>query len=64
MVWSGHEVAKYTTIHNRYDVLISRKLLYPATLWSWGVQVFLNFTVTLKYRLCPMDTLATNYPFG
>jgi len=42
MVRSVHEVALYTTIHIRYDVLTSRTLRHPGALWSWGCRYF-NF---------------------
>jgi hypothetical protein len=34
MFSSVHDVARYANIHVRYNILISRKLLYAATLWS------------------------------
>lgn len=34
MVRSTYKIAMYTKIQIRYNVLISRKLLYPITLWS------------------------------
>jgi hypothetical protein len=53
MVRSVHEVARYTKIHIKYNVLISGKLRYPAILWS---QRYLILQLLLyhneKHRSC------------
>jgi hypothetical protein len=49
MVRFAHEVARYTKTHIRYNFLISRKLQYPATLWSGGAR-YHNFYFTKKTK--------------
>jgi hypothetical protein len=47
MVRSVHEFARYTKLHIGYNILMPRKLCYPASLWSWKCQISAVFTVTI-----------------
>jgi hypothetical protein len=61
MVRSVHEVARYTKIHVKYNVLISGKLRYPATLWSGGCQIsqILLYVENQYFKIRLVHTLLT-----
>ena len=54
MVRSVHEVARYTEMHITYNILISMKLLYLATHWSWRCQkpAFTVLTYKVSQAMC------------